>query len=117
MRWFGWSTKSKERRGGKRTPIDSMAAVYWDGSVNCSHVVKDVSLTGALIDTGLNWAVGTLIRMSLRCLNKGRAEPNQEPEAVSLPDGPADPHGNSGEVRDQDVFVDVWSRVVRKTTH
>jgi len=107
MRWFGWSRKSKDRRRAKRIPIDSMAAVYWDGSVNCSHMVKDVSLTGALVETSLNWSVGTLIRMSLQYLGKGEAESHGKLESPA----------NTERVNDQDVFLDVWSRVVRKTAH
>jgi len=109
MRWFEWSKKAKEKRGARRIPIDSLAAVYWDGSVNCSHVLKDVSLSGALIETNLNWAVGTRIRMSLQYLGTGGSE-SQRPEPV--PVAGQDPERPESR---EDVFVDVWSRVVRRT--
>jgi len=116
MQWFGWSRKSKEKRSATRIPVDSLAAVYWDGSVNCSHVVKDVSLTGALIETNLSWAVGTKIRLSLRFLGKGEAESGGRGEPVAANPGLESPR-NREAVNEADVFVDVWSRVVRQTAH
>src|SRR5689334_10392692 len=111
MRWFKWFKKSTQQPRAKRIPVDSLAAVYWDGSVNCLHAVKDVSLTGALIETSLHWSVGTRVRMSLQYLGKGGAE--------SLGTGLAPVHEgleplDKGEAVDQaDVFIDVWSRVAR----
>jgi hypothetical protein len=114
MRWFKWFKKPTQQPRAKRIPVDSLAAVYWDGSVNCLHAVKDVSLTGALIETSLNWSVGTRVRMSLQYLGKGGAE--------SLGTGPAPVHEpglelvEKREAVDQaDVFIDVWSRVARQT--
>jgi hypothetical protein len=114
MPWFGWSKKSKNQRRAKRFPVNSLAAIYWDGSVNCSHVVKDVSLTGALIETNLNWAVGTQIRMSLQFLGKGGTE-NRGSEPVPVSDPGLESPEMRGAVNEQDVFVDVWSKVVRRT--
>jgi PilZ domain-containing protein len=118
MRWFRWSGKSKERRRAKRTPVDSLAAVYWDGSVSCTHIVKDVSLTGARIETGLNWAVGTLIRISLHHLGKGISGPHNPLEPAVPAERTAEVPGSHEPepIRNEDVFVDVWSRVVRKTS-
>ena len=107
MRWFEWSNKSRERRRAPRIPIDSLAAVYWDGSANCSQAVRDVSLGGALIETELNWAAGTLIRMSLRCSGTRPGEFRRNAESTQ--------HRES--IREADIFVDVWSRVVRRTAH
>jgi hypothetical protein len=113
MRWFGWFKKSKRTTPrAQRHAIDSLAAVYWDGSVNCSHVIKDISLTGALIDTDLSWEVGTRIRMSLQYLGKGGVE-THGPQPVEVPHWEAGLNPELGRV--EDVFLDVWSRVVRRT--
>ena len=113
MRWFGWFKKSRLQPRARRVPVDSLAAVYWDGSVNCSHVVKDVSLTGALIETNLDWSVGTRIRMSLQYLGKGEAEARVKAQPLVLAEDALETERR--EPLPEDVFMDVWSRVVRRT--
>jgi len=114
MGWFGWFRKSKQTPRAKRIPVDSLAAVYWDGSVNCTHAVKDVSLTGALIETNLNWAVGTRVRMSLQYLGKGGAE-SLANEPVPVQEPALEPAQKREIANQDDVFIDIWSRVVRQT--
>jgi len=58
--------RKKERRACPRYETNGIDAVYWTGSLSCSHAVREISLTGAFIETRLAWHPGTLIRMSLR---------------------------------------------------
>src|SRR5689334_10752099 len=66
MRWPQWPKKTKERRRSPRARVDCLEAVYWDGSGNSRHSIREISHHGALIETDIAWMAGTLIRLCLR---------------------------------------------------
>jgi hypothetical protein len=87
----GWIDKmrKKERRACPRYETNGIDAVYWTGSLSCSHPVREISLTGAYIETRLSWHSGTLIRMSLR----------RSADLAELPGA--------------NLVIDLWARVIR----
>lgn len=89
MRWPPWPQKTKERRRSPRARVDSLEAVYWDGSGSSGHAIREISYHGARIETDTCWINGTLIRM---CLKRS-----------SL----------SEETPDRAVYSEHWCRVVR----
>ena len=91
MHW-PWRPKDrKERRRSPRIPVNCLEAVYWDGSTNASHGIREMSFDGAMIETDVEWIEGTLIRLNLRRIRL---------------DGPA---------QDSDVHSQLWCRVIRRT--
>jgi hypothetical protein len=89
MSLLSWLTRfKKQRRASRQAAIDCLEAVYWNGAVNCSHTVREISLSGAVIETSLNWGAGTLIYMVLRPVR------SEEAEKAAL-------------------FMGIWTKVVR----
>jgi c-di-GMP-binding flagellar brake protein YcgR len=60
---------SRERRQAKRTSSVLLVAHYWDGAAPVSHAVRDISSTGLFLLTDQRWYPGTIIRMTLVCMN------------------------------------------------
>src|SRR5687767_7510817 len=89
MRWPSWLSRSKNRRTFRRVTTDCLEAVYWNGAVNCTHSVREISLSGAVIRTDLNWGPGTLIYMMFRPVKR---------EETGKPD----------------LAMGLWGRVIRR---
>src|SRR5690348_9048451 len=91
MRW-PWRrlTTTKERRKSPRVPMDGVVAAYWDGSANSLHRVREISLSGAFIETDALWGAGTIMRVAIRFLRQNDS--------------------------DCDIYSPVWCRVVRGTS-
>jgi hypothetical protein len=70
--------------------VDCLEAVYWDGSGNACHAIREISYTGAVIETEVGWIEGTLIRL---CLRRSQL---------------------SGDAGNKERFTEHWCRVVRR---
>src|SRR5262245_291989 len=55
-----------ERRQGARQRIENLAVHYWDGMAAGSHIVKDVSSSGAFIFADFKWPPGTIVTLTLQ---------------------------------------------------
>ena len=60
-----WADRQLERRQGPRQRVARLAAHYWDGTAANSHVVRDVSTSGAFILADFKWPPGTVVTMTL----------------------------------------------------
>jgi len=61
-----WADRQLERRQGPRQRVARLAAHYWDGTAANSHVVRDVSTSGAFILADFKWPPGTTVIMTLQ---------------------------------------------------
>src|SRR5437764_1086206 len=70
-----------ERRAAPRRMVANLTAHYWEGSGAASHIVRDVSVSGAFIYADFKWVPGTIVTMTLQ--RQGQvAESDSQPVAV-----------------------------------
>ena len=55
-----------EKRRAPRTAEPSLLVYYWDGSVPEGRKIRDISRSGAYIETPERWYVGTIVRLILQ---------------------------------------------------
>ncbi|MGI8958216.1 MAG: PilZ domain-containing protein [Bryobacteraceae bacterium] len=55
-----------ERREAPRKLVANLTAHYWEGSGAASHVVRDISASGAFIYAEFQWLPGTIVTMTLQ---------------------------------------------------
>src|SRR6266851_3965004 len=55
-----------ERRQASRQKVVNLAAHYWDGTAAVSHIVRDVSTSGAFIFADFKWPPGTIVTLTLQ---------------------------------------------------
>jgi hypothetical protein len=67
MLWLKRGTRKRERRRSERIQPDEVFASYWTGGRPSPQPVRDLSLTGAQIETADHYYPGTLIYLSLDC--------------------------------------------------
>lgn len=91
MNWPWRPKEGTDRRKSRRVSVKHLEAVYWDGSANSSHAIREVSYDGAMIDTDVEWIEGTMILLSIRLVRAG------------------------GPVQESDLSSQLWCRVVRRT--
>jgi Tfp pilus assembly protein PilZ len=65
----------KDRRKAARVPEFAVRATYWTGGVCRPLRVRDISESGAYIETEPDWCVGTLIHLVLECEAPDRSSP------------------------------------------
>jgi len=62
-----WAARQLDCREAPRKTIANLAANYWDGTAPAAtHVVKDVSTSGAFIFANFKWPLGTIVTMTLQ---------------------------------------------------
>jgi hypothetical protein len=65
--WYsGWLKKLRERLQIPHEWTGDLSAVYWEGSPESAHPVREITMKGAQIETATTWPRGTLILISLR---------------------------------------------------
>ena len=55
-----------EARGANRSREPSILVYYWDGGVPEARKIRDISATGAYIETTETWYPGTIVRLIFR---------------------------------------------------
>jgi PilZ domain-containing protein len=70
------AARQLERRQGPRQRVANVAAHYWDGTAANSHVVRDVSSSGAFILADFKWPPGTVVTMTLQMEEPVRRPPS-----------------------------------------
>jgi hypothetical protein len=83
------AARQLERRQGTRQRVANLAAHYWDGTAAVSHVVRDVSTTGAFIFADFKWPPGTIVTLTLQLETHPALAPTLVRTKVvrSVPDG------------------------------
>lgn len=54
------------RRKSERRPSPALAAYHWDGSIPKQNTVRDISATGAYLETEKRWTPGQIISLTLQ---------------------------------------------------
>jgi hypothetical protein len=67
-----------------RYPQPGIAAYWWDGGIPTARDVKDISTTGAFLNTGERWYPGTILTVTLQEESKD-LETADSASSVSLP--------------------------------
>ena len=58
--------RQRERRQAPRRITVNLDANYWDGKCAASHIVRDVSASGAFVFADFKWPPGTIVRLILQ---------------------------------------------------
>ena len=66
MRYPGWLKRFRERLQIPREWSGDLSAVYWEGSPDCVHPVRQITMKGAHVETATTWPRGTMILINLR---------------------------------------------------
>jgi hypothetical protein len=62
-----WAARQLDRRQAPRRMVENIAANYFDGTgvAAASHVVRDVSTSGAFIFADFQWPPGTIVTLTM----------------------------------------------------
>jgi len=62
-----WAARQLDRREAPRKMVENIAANYFDGTgaAAASHVVRDVSASGAFIFADFQWPPGTIVTLTM----------------------------------------------------
>lgn len=66
-----WFLPSPERRRAERYDSPETVAYYWDGSAPVPREIRDISLTGAYLQTSERWYPGTIVKLTLKVNRPG----------------------------------------------
>ena len=66
MQLPAWLVRLSQRSQVSRVWIGDLSAIYWEGSPDSDHPVREITLNGAYIETATTWPSGTMILISLR---------------------------------------------------
>ena len=75
-----WFHPSPERRRAERYDSPETVAYYWDGSVPVPREIRDISLTGAYLQTSERWYPGTIVKLTLKVNRPGTDGPGESIE-------------------------------------
>ena len=78
MNSSSWWTKIVDTRKGARLPGGGLAVFYWTGGRSEAHPVREISLSGAVIETPDHYSPGTLIQFALGRMGGPAATGRQE---------------------------------------
>ena len=60
-----WVAARLDRRQAPRKMLPNLVAHYFDGTAGATHIVRDVSNTGAFIYADFQWPPGTIVKLTL----------------------------------------------------
>ena len=73
--WYPeWLKRYRDRLETPKEWSGTLTAVYWEGTPECSHPVKEITIDGAQIITATIWPEGTMILVNLRYRPAGDGE-------------------------------------------
>jgi hypothetical protein len=80
--WTEGDRAWSDRRLAARQMSSPLKAYYWDGQAPASHPVREVSLTGMYLLTGLRWYPHTMVRMTMVRTDKADGDPGRSIEVL-----------------------------------
>lgn len=75
-----WLRPSPNRRRAERYDSPETVAYYWDGSAPVPREIRDISLTGAYLQTPERWYPGTIVKLTLKVNQPGTDGPSESIE-------------------------------------
>lgn len=60
-----WAARRLDRREAPRKMLPNLVVHYFDGTGAATHIVRDISNTGAFIYADFQWPPGTIVKLTL----------------------------------------------------